>query len=375
MAVPYILWPFDGITLDVYKWLFAGWEAVLILALGFVMVRIVRLDGDGDGDGATGVLGGPPAERLGGRMRRAAGRLIVLTVGAALALTWRYDLFPALLVMVALWAALDRRPALAGVVIALGVLAKLYPLAVVPVLALPWLVPLDARRLARYGLALILTLAVVMTPFWLIAGGDAFAFLTYQAERGLQIESIGGGLAVLAGLIAGQAVDLNHRFSSVQVEGVFADSWLAILPLLTLAGFGLLGILGWRRVRREVAEGGAVSPATVVTLAGAAILVLIATNKVFSIQYVVWIVPFAALLHGGRFWVAMGVVALTMPIHPLLYANLIRQEALPILVLNLRNGLLLALLAWVLWDVARHRAGGGVARPAGLEPTTFRSAT
>ena len=373
MAIPYALWPFGAVTLDVYKWLFAGWEAVLMLALGFVVLRIVRRNGDH----------GSALDSMERRLRGAAIRLIPLTIGAALALTWRFDLFPALLVMVAVWVTLEGRAGLAGLVIGLGILAKLYPLAVVPALAIPWLFPLDLRRLTRYGVALTLTVGLVMLPVWLIAGGSAFGFLTYQAERGLQIESIGGGLAVLDGLLAGQPVEINHRFSAVQVEGAFADTWLSILPLLTLAGFGLLGLLGWRLVRSEVAAAGAVSAATLVTLAGAAILVLIATNKVFSIQYVVWIVPFAALVRGGRFWLAAAMVALTMPIHPLLYAGLVGQEALPIVVLNLRNALLVALLAWTLWDVARKRAGGGmaprsggsVARPAGLEPTTFRSAT
>lgn len=382
MVVPYLLWPFGDVTLDVYKWLFAAWEAVLMLALGFVLVRIVRLGGGGDGDGvaARRILDGEQVtvaglgESVSDRLRTVAIRLIVLTTGAALALTWRFDLLPALLVMVALWAALDGRPALAGFAIALGILAKLYPLAVVPALAIPWLVPLDVRRLTRYGVALALTLALVMLPSWLVAGSNAFAFVTYQAERGLQIESIGGGLAVLGGLLAGQPAELNHRFSSVQVEGSFADAWLAILPAVTAAGFGLLGLLGWRRIRREAVAQGAVSAATVVTLAGVAVIVLIATSKVFSIQYVVWIVPFAALLPRRQFWLAAAMVALTMAIHPLLYADLVEQEALPILVLNLRNALLIVLLAWTLWDVARD-GSGGVARPAGLEPTTFRSAT
>lgn len=404
MAVPYFVWPFGGITLDVYRWLFAGWEAVLMLALGFVLLRIVRFGGDRGVDGvvdrvvdrvdlaigrAVGVAGGGARDRdgsdgwggargsLDARLRNTALRLIPLSIGAALALTWRFDLFPALLVMVGLWAALDGRAGLAGVVIGLAALAKLYPLAVVPALAIPWLFPLDVRRLARYGAAVALTVVGVMLPFWLLAGGDAFAFLAYQAERGLQIESIGGGLAVLGGLLVGQPPELNHRFSSVQVEGGFADAWLAVLPLLTAAGFGALGLLGWRRIRAEVAADGAVSASTVVAIAGAAVLVLIATNKVFSIQYVVWIVPFAALLRGGRYWLALVVVALTMPIHPLLYEGLVGQEAASILVLNLRNALFVALLAWTLWGIARDVGGrvGGVARPAGLEPTTFRSAT
>src|SRR5438034_1238083 len=46
MVVPYLLGlPFGEVTLDHYKWLFAGWEAVLVLVLGLVLVRIARLGG------------------------------------------------------------------------------------------------------------------------------------------------------------------------------------------------------------------------------------------------------------------------------------------------------------------------------------------
>lgn len=280
-----------------------------------------------------------------------ATRLVILSIGAALAIAFRFDLYPAVLVTIALWAALDGRPGAAGVAVGFGVLAKLYPLAVVPALAIPWLVPLDARQLTRYAAAVVLTIAFVLAPFVILAGGDTFGFLTYQAERGLQIESVGGGLAVLGGLLSGHPPDLSFGFSAVQVEGPFARAWLAILPAATVVGFGLLGWLGWRRLRL-----GPVAPATVVVFTGASVLMLLATSKVFSIQYVVWIVPFAALLRGRTFWLAAALVALTMPIHPLLYAELVKQDALPILILNLRNALLLGLLGWVLWDLARPRA-------------------
>ena len=367
MAAPYVVWPFGGITVETYKWLFAGWQAVQMLALGFVLMRVTRLGGDAG-------AGGPAT--LVGRLRHVALGLLLLSIGAALALTFRFDLFPALLVTVALWAALGNRPGLAGVAIALGILAKLYPLAVVPALAIPWLVPFDVRRLARYGIAAALTTVAVLGPFVALAGGDAFSFLRYQADRGLQIESVGGGLAVLLGLVAGAPPGESFGFSSVQVEGPFAAAWLAALPVATVVGFGLLAWLGWRRIRWEAdgAGAGRPSPRTVVLFATASMLMLLATSKVFSIQYVVWIVPFAALLRGRQFWLAAALVAPTMVIHPLLYRDLVNQVALPILVLNVRNGLLLALLAWVVWDVARGPRGE-VARPAGLEPTTFRSAT
>ena len=43
ILVPYLLWPFGEVTLDVYTWLFAGWEAALIVALGLVLGEIVRV--------------------------------------------------------------------------------------------------------------------------------------------------------------------------------------------------------------------------------------------------------------------------------------------------------------------------------------------
>ena len=187
---------------------------------------------------------------------------------------------------------------------------------------------------------------------------------------------------MLDGLVRGQPVETASPFKAVEVFGPLARMWLALLPVMTLAGFGVIAVAGWRRVRSELAVSGRVERATVTTLAGASVLVLLLTSKVFSIQYIVWLVPFAALLRGWAFWLAAAAVALTMPIHPFLFGDLVAQEALPILVLNLRNALLVALAGWVVVGLWRGRADSPrrveeelLARPAGLEPTTFRSAT
>jgi hypothetical protein len=128
---------------------------------------------------------------------------------------------------------------------------------------------------------------------------------------------------------------------------------------MTALGFGLLAWLGWRRIRAERERFGSVSPATVVLLAAASVVMLLVTSKVFSIQYVVWLVPFAALLPRWPFWLAALIVALTMPIHPLLYDELVAQDALPIVILNVRNGLLLVLAGWLIWDLRPGVVEGG----------------
>jgi len=343
MVVPYLAAQlFGNVTLDAYKWAFAGWEAVLVLVLGLVLVRIARLGGLETRWRDPGWL--------------VAVRLPALVAGAALAIAWRLDLFAAVLLAIALWAALANRPVWAGIALGLGVLAKLYPLAAGPALALAWFAPRDDDRLIRFGGATAATIALGLAPFVVVAGPEALTFLSYQALRGLQIESIGGGLVLLSGLISGSPVATDAPFKAIEVVSPWARPILAALPLLTIAGFATLAWLGLRRLRATLAGGGSIPAATIVQLAAAGVLVLLVTSKVFSIQYVVWIVPFAALLDGRKVWLAAAIIALTIPIHPLLYDRLVAQDALPVLVLNLRNGLLVALTVWLVIDLGSRRA-------------------
>ena len=352
MTVPYLLWPFGPVDVEMYRYLFAGWQAALLVALMVAVGRVVALGGDRQPSGPPDV-GLVPVDRV----RGGASRLMILAAGAALVIAWRYDLFPALLATVAIWAVLAQRPTLAGVALGLGVLAKLYPIALAPALAAAWLVPLDTGRITRYGTALAVTIALGLLPFLLLAGGAATQFLGYQAVRGLQAESIGGGLVLLAGVVAGRPAELTFEFSAVHVAGPLAGGIVAGLSVLAVAGFALLGWLGWRRLRWDVEAFGSVAAGTVVLLAWASLLMLLVTSKVFSIQYVVWLVPLAALLTGARFAVAAVAVALTMPIHPFFYADLVSQQPLAIALLNARNLLVLGLLAWALADLRRAPAG------------------
>jgi len=349
MVVPYLAaQAFGDVTLGTYTWTFAGWEALLVLALGFVLVHVARLI---------------PLRALGalGTRRRDPGwtiawRLPILVAGAALAIAWRFDVFATLLLAVALWATLANRPTAAGIALGLGVLAKLFPIVAAPALAIAWLAPRDDRRLVRFGIAAGLTIILGLVPFLALAGPDALSFISYQAQRGLEVESLGAGVVLLDGLVRGQPVEMHSPFKAVEVFGPLAQAWLSLLPTVTVAGFGLLAVAAWRRIRIDRESAGAVRGESLTALAGAAVMVLLLTSKVFSIQYVVWLVPFAALLAGRKFWLAAALVALTMPIHPFLFAGLIAQQPLPILVLNLRNALLLMLGMWVVRDRWRTRA-------------------
>ena len=79
-----------------------------------------------------------------------------------------------------------------------------------------------------------------------------------------------------------------------------------------------------------------------------ALLAFIVTNKVFSAQYIIWLLPFAPLLRPRQAGLAAAVFVLTLIIFPFDYADLLAMRVVPVLLLNLRNVLAVALLSWLL---------------------------
>jgi hypothetical protein len=72
------------------------------------------------------------------------------------------------------------------------------------------------------------------------------------------------------------------------------------------------------------------------------------TSKVFSPQYIIWLLPFAPLLRPRQFWLMVAIFAMTMGIFPAAYSHLLRMQVPSVLLLNLRNFSILALLLWLL---------------------------
>jgi hypothetical protein len=348
MAVPYFAWPWPSPNLEVYRWLFTAWESLLLVALVIVASRMAGRLARGltTADGAAA-------------SRAIATRVLVLVIVAAPSLAWRFDLLPAVLAALAILWALEGRSALAGVAIGLGALAKIYPLALVPALAVMWLAPVDGRRLARFGAGLGATVSIGLLPVVTIAGDQAWAFVTYQAERGLQLETLPAGLILLMRTWTGERVPVSFDHGAVQVAGSMAHAYLTIQPWVSAICFVALAALSLIVSRREMRFHGAVQPRTIVLIASAFILLLLVTNKVFSVQYFVWLLPLVAFLPRRQFWLAALIGALSVGIHPLLYKLLIAENSAVVWLLNVRNGLVVALLVWVLATLVRGSVGQG----------------
>jgi uncharacterized membrane protein len=368
MAVPYFAWP-GTMDFDVYRWTFTAWQMLLAAATAVVTARLADL---------------VARDRPWGERRSFAWmsglRLVILAIVTAPSLAFRFDLLPALLVALAVLALLEDEPGWAGVLIALGGLVKVYPLVLAPLFVAIWLARHDRLGTVTFVAALGFSVAAILLPVSLLAGDAAWNFLAYQSDRGLQLETVAAGFILLASALEGVVVPFEFEFGAVHVAGAAADAYLRVQPWLFVLGPLVVAAFGFVAVRAEMSARGRLRGATIVALVIATVTMFIVTNKVISVQYVVWLLPLAALLVRGQFWLVVVIGLLSVAIHPLFYDALLREELPIIVILCLRNALLIALLGWILLDVVRWTLTGpevagtadGEASPSG-EPVAARN--
>jgi hypothetical protein len=287
---------------------------------------------------------------------RAAGPALalyaLLVAVTAPLLPWRYDLFPALLTALALLCVVRQRPGWAGIWLGLGVAAKLYPAVLLLVFGAYYLAGKNRPALLRLALGSAGALAATLLPFVLIAPGPLLSFLRYHELRGLQLESLPAGVIVLAHVLGITPARLEFNYGALHVASPLAGAVLSWLPVAFVVLFGVVLVSGMARFREEQAADGRVSRESLVAYSVAALLAFIITNKVFSPQYVIWLLPFAPLLRLRQASALLAICALTIVLFPFNYEHLLGMELLPVLLLNLRNLLTVALLSWLLVDRA-----------------------
>lgn len=191
-----------------------------------------------------------------------------------------YDLFPALLTIAAVLAFLYGRERTTYVLLALAVAAKIFPLVLLPLVLIEgWeRGSRDAirRALAWFGGVLVL----VHLPFAVMGpGGLRFSYLV-QLRRGLESESLGGGVLLVLDRLGLHSVTLRDKApGSRDVVGTLPDA-LAVVSSLVVVSAALY--VAWLYLRGHRDR---------VLACAAAVTAFVAFNKVLSPQYLAWLVP------------------------------------------------------------------------------------
>ena len=228
----------------------------------------------------------------------------------------RYDAVVALTLGLAVFfAALGGRYlSLAYASLGFGTAAKFVPaLALLP-LAL-------TRRGAARGCGVFLAVvALFFLPFVLLGGQGLPRSFAYQAERGLQVESLAASV-----LMFFRSVDrVVFEHGAFEVRGESTDLATSLSPFLILLLLAVTGLAIWWEFRRCGGLGVWAFPRH----AAALILAFMLGSRVLSPQYMIWLLPLVPLSAGGLvgtiicvlFLAACLTTTLVFPVH---YADLL----------------------------------------------------
>ncbi|MEV5486161.1 MULTISPECIES: glycosyltransferase family 87 protein [Streptomyces] len=244
----------------------------------------------------------------------------------------RYDLMVTAVAVAALFAAV-RRPRVAGALIAFGALLKVWP-----ALLLTGAAGRGRRARALWWSAA--GTAAGLTLFFVAAAPGALAFLTFQRDRGTEVESLGALAFHVARQFGWQGQVLLH-YGSLEFLGPGVPVAGTVALTLSLAAVGWLFL--WRVRAREL------GPATLCEAAFTATLLFTTTSRVISPQYMLWLVGLAAVcvtvracrqtLPAVLVLLATGVTLLEFPVR---FADVVASDPKGVALLVVRNGLLVA---------------------------------
>jgi len=251
----------------------------------------------------------------------------------------RFDVVPTAFAVAAVL--LATRPVWSGVSAALGLTVKVWPAFML--LAIP------RRGLPKALAAFALTTLIVLGAFSILSQGS-LSFLANQQARGLQVESV-GALPYVAFQLFGGEVAFGLEYGSIQV---LMNGTEAVGLAITVVGLVLLALVAALRLF------GRLEPVPPGDVALAVMLVSVATSRVYSPQFNVWLIGIAAVAvldRASRMRPAVGtliaVCLLTQVVYPWSATQLVTGEFVAIAAQSLRIVGLLAATVLALVPVLR----------------------
>ena len=270
----------------------------------------------------------------------------------------RFDIFPAMFVTIGLLLYLNYVKnnrklflILAIILLTLAACLKIYPLFILPIFAINELV---RKKWLSIAISMFVVVAVVSInlPFVLMGQENFEGFLKYQTQRDIQIESV-----YASGLFVAEKVGLvkNHldlQNGAFEINNDYAkDLAKTPLPIIVILLTILYAVSFWILQKRS-------SHSIIVILSTLAVGIFVVFNKVFSPQYMVWLlllIPLFSLTDFRerkklqKYLLICFFLAnfFTLLFFPFAYGALIARDIIPVIYLLIRNVLLVACLFMV----------------------------
>ena len=281
-----------------------------------------------------------------------------------------YDLLVGLLLVSSIYFALRKKWLAVDLLLAAGIWFSLTVLAWIPLFWWHGMVSRNpgtgSNKLSNFtGLARDLlprvaifagSLAVLYTPFLWLSGRSLGQIVQFHLERGTQLDSTVAGFLIPGARLFGfeLATDFTHR--AIHLTGDLAARMALICEVLSIVILVLLTLY----VARVMLKHNDDRSRGVWLIRGllATILALLATSKIFLVQYLLWICPIAALIANHYKpqlhrigWYLFAVNLISVVLFFFFYPDLIELDVLPGLLLLIRNLLVIGLVIFLLRPV------------------------
>jgi hypothetical protein len=272
----------------------------------------------------------------------AAGPLLIGPV----ALT-RFDAWPTALAILAVATFVRRRLTLSAVLLGLAIAVKLWPAVLLPLLV----VRLGRRRGAAFTVGVATVVAAVFVPFLVLSPAGLWHSFHQQLARPLQIESLGGAVLIAVHHLFGTRLGIVSTFGSQNLIGPGTHAVAIASTVLLVAA--LVAVWAWGR--------------ELLPAAAACVAALLAFGKVLSPQFLLWIIPFAAVVPDlATTLLLVGALLLTQAYFPRHYwdfaVGLNGRESLAVLARDLAVFALFAVTAWRSGVASSFRRGSEASR-------------
>ena len=232
------------------------------------------------------------AERYTEHPKRICDLYIIFTIILLDFVLDRYDIFPMVMMIGAMYLFSKEKYPAAWLILAIAAATKLYPALAIPFFII-WHLKRKESRNILVGLGLCVAVAAVcMLPFAIKDMDTMFTFLTYHMDRGLQTEAPISGIFMLLDKLGLTEITYRFDYGSDNIYGSVPDAIAKVMmPLMALCIVALCCYHAYLTFRK-----GDDNALTVIMFTLAALMAFMLISKVLSSQYLVWIIPFIALL-------------------------------------------------------------------------------
>jgi hypothetical protein len=282
----------------------------------------------------------------------------MVVIGPLLVL--RFDLIPAVCVLLAAALAAEGRAGPSAAALGYGAATKLFPAVLAPLLVLG-LVPAEGwrRALRRTLPPFLVAFAVPLVPALAISASGTLGSLLYHIRRGVQIESLPANLIDLAHLGFGVSARSAYGFGAYDLQSDLSGAMKLASTAATAVALAGAAWLVWRRSSAAASQGRGLRPTDWAGAFAIGVFGFVLPTRVLSPQYLVWLAaPVAGLadrpLGRRAMWTLAAAAVLSQLEFPFRYSQLRHLDWFDISVLTCRNLLLVAAAVLV---VRAFRAG------------------